>query len=96
LKTSGSEFAREIAELRLSIGELRSSVRDAQRNSREVITENAKAAVPMVCSQMLLNAVAQIADGDESLQRTLNDSLSVIDSVEKLRQEAIEHQQVRH
>lgn len=91
LRGSTSVPAREIAELRLGVEELRAALQAKREETQQAIIGGAVAA-PLVSASLIKNAISQLADGDDSLERQFSDGLGVVQSLEGLRQQVLEKQ----
>ncbi len=92
LRESTSAPAREIAELRLGIEELRTALQAKREEAQLAIVGGAVVAAPLVSASLIKNAISQLADGDDSLERQFSDGLGVVQSLEGLRQQVLEKQ----
>lgn len=95
LRESYSAPAHEIAELRLGVDELRKAVREKREETEQAIIGGATVAAPLVSAALIHNAIAQLADGDDSLERQFNDSMGIVQSLEGLRQQVLQKQITR-
>ena len=92
LLESTSAPAREIAELRLGVEELRAALQAKQEEAQQAIVVGAAVAAPLVSVSLIKNAISQLADGDDSLERQFSDGLGVVHSLEGPRQQVLEKQ----
>ena len=92
LRGSTSVPSREIAELRLGVEELRTALQAKREEAQQAIIGGAAVAAPLVSASLIKNAISQLADGDDSLERQFSDGLGVVQSLEGLRQQVLEKQ----
>lgn len=92
LMASTSPHAREIATLRLGIEELRNALQAEGEEAKQAIAVGTTIAAPIVSAAIIENAILQLADGDDSIERQFSDAVGVVQSFEGLRQHVLEKQ----